>query len=114
MSLTMTTDAAFADDVLAESLPVLVEFTAEWCPPCHRLKPVLEQIAESEKSRMRVVALDVDTDPQTAMKYQVLGMPTLALFVGGEIVARFTGARPRAAIMRELEPHLGASAGVAR
>ena len=108
MSLNMTTDAAFADDVLASPLPVLVEFTAEWCPPCKKIAPVLAKLAEDESDRMRVVALDVDTNPETTLKYQVLGMPTLALFSGGEIVARFTGIRPRSAIMREIEPHLGA------
>ncbi|MEV0649681.1 thioredoxin domain-containing protein [Phytomonospora sp. NPDC050363] len=109
MSLTMTTDAAFADDVLASPLPVLVEFTAEWCPPCKKIAPVLAQIAQDEKDRLRVVALDVDTNPETTLKYQVLGMPTMALFVGGEIVARVMGIRPRGALLRELEPHLAAA-----
>ncbi|MCD0443061.1 thioredoxin domain-containing protein [Glycomyces sp. A-F 0318] len=110
MPLNATTDAAFTDDVLASPLPVLVEFTAEWCPPCKTIAPVLEQIADSERDRMRVVALDVDANPETTMKYQVMGMPTLALFVSGEVVAQIVGARPRAAIMRELEPHLRRSA----
>lgn len=105
-SLTMTTDAAFADDVLASPLPVLVEFTADWCPPCRKVAPVLEQLSVEEESRMRIVALDVDHNPKTTLEYQVLGMPTFALFSGGEVVARFTGIRPKSAIMRELEPHL--------
>lgn len=107
MSLTETTDAAFADDVLASPLPVLVEFTASWCPPCRMIAPVLAQIAEDEKERLRVLAIDVDAHPVTTLKYNVLGMPTLMLFVRGEPVARMMGARPRAAILRELEPHLG-------
>ena len=106
MSLTMTTDAAFTDDVLASTVPVLVEFTADWCPPCRMVAPVLEQISADEKDRLRVLAIDVDTNPDTTLKYQVMGMPTLALFVNGEIVSRILGARSRTAILRELEPHL--------
>jgi thioredoxin len=104
--LAETTDATFAADVLASPLPVLVEFTAAWCPPCHMIAPVLAQIAADEAHRLRVLAMDVDVNPVTTLAYGVLGMPTLALFVGGEIVVRMVGARPRTAIMRELEPHL--------
>lgn len=109
--LTETTDATFAQDVLASPLPVLVEFTASWCPPCHMIAPVLARIAEDEADRLRVLALDVDANPVTALAYDVLGMPTLALFVGGEIVVRMVGARPRSAVMRELEPHLATPVG---
>ena len=106
MSLTTTTDAAFADDVLASATPVLVDFTAAWCAPCRMVAPVLEQIASDEAARLRVVSIDVDANPVITGKYQVRSMPTLALFVAGEVVAQFVGARPRIAIMRELEPHL--------
>lgn len=106
MSLTATTDASFAEDVLAAQLPVLVEFTAEWCPPCKMIAPVLEQIARDEADRLRVVSLDVDENPATTRRYGVLGMPTLALFKDGQVVSQTVGARPRAAILCELEPHL--------
>jgi thioredoxin 1 len=106
MSLATTTDADFADDVLASRIPVLVEFTASWCPPCRMIAPVLEQIRAEEAQRLEVVAIDVDTNPATALKYRVMGMPTLALFVDGAVVTQIVGARPRAAILRELEPHL--------
>jgi thioredoxin 1 len=107
MSLTTTTtDAAFADDVLASATPVLVDFTATWCAPCRMLAPVLEQIASDEAARLRVVSIDVDANPATTQNYQIRSMPTLALFVAGEVVAQFVGAKPRTAIMRELEPHL--------
>ena len=106
MSLTLTTDAAFATDVLTSTTPVLVDFTADWCPPCKMVEPVLEQIATEEAGRLKVVSIDVDANPVTTLNYGVLSMPTLALFIRGEIVAQMIGARPRVAIMRELEPHL--------
>jgi thioredoxin 1 len=109
VSVRITTDAGFAADVLASDLPVLVDFTAEWCGPCKMIAPVLAQIATDEADRLRVVSLDVDENPETTRRFGVLGMPTLALFVRGERVVQFTGARPRAAILRELEPYLGAA-----
>ena len=110
MSLATTTDATFAADVLDSPVPVLVDFTASWCPPCVMIAPVLARIANDEADRLRVVSLDVDADPGTAARYQVLGMPTLALFIDGEIAVRFMGAKPRAAIMALLEPHLAPAA----
>ncbi|MGY1770054.1 thioredoxin family protein [Blastococcus sp. SYSU D00813] len=108
--LPTTTDAAFAADVLASAVPVLVEFTASWCPPCRMIAPVLARIAEEQAGRMRVVALDVDENPETTRRHRVMGMPTLALFVRGELVATVVGARPQAMIMQALEPHLAAAA----
>jgi thioredoxin 1 len=108
MSLNATSDTRFAADVLAANRPVLVEFTADWCPPCKMIAPVLAQIADDEADRLTVLSLDVDANPQTAQRYQVLGMPTLALFVDGEVVSQTIGARPRTAILREIEPHLPA------
>ncbi|NHC13198.1 thioredoxin family protein [Motilibacter deserti] len=109
MALPTTTDAQFAADVLASPMPVLVDFTAEWCGPCRMVTPVLEQIAADEAGRLRVVALDVDANPITSSTYGVLGMPTMGLFVGGELVTTVVGARPRTAILRALEPHLAAA-----
>ena len=106
MSVPTTTDATFATDVLASPLPVLVDFTASWCGPCRMIAPVLDQIATEEADRLKVVSLDVDANPETTRTYQVMGMPTLVLFVGGERVTQVVGARPRSAILRELEPHL--------
>ena len=106
MSLQTTSDATFADDVLASPTPVLVEFTASWCPPCKMIAPVLDRIATEQMGRMRVVALDVDENPETTRRYNVMGMPTLALFKGGQIVTTVVGARPQAMIMQALEPHL--------
>src|SRR3954471_22008193 len=106
MSLPTTTDAAFASDVLAADRPVLVDFTADWCPPCKMIKPVLERIAAEEAGRLRVVTLDGDEDPETNRTYGGMGMPTLGLFLGGRLVTTLVGARPQAAILHALEPHL--------
>jgi thioredoxin 1 len=111
MSLTPTNDAAFADDVLSSALPVLVEFTADWCPPCRMIMPVLQKIADDEAARLRVVSIDVDANPVTTRAYGVMSMPTLALFVAGKPVVQFVGAKPRAAIMRLIEQHLPVAAG---
>ena len=110
MSLTTTTDATFAADVLDSPVPVLVDFTATWCPPCVMIAPVLDRIATDESGRLRVVSLDVDAHPVATAKYQVMGMPTVALFIDGQVAVQFMGAKPRAAIMALLEPHLAPAA----
>jgi thioredoxin 1 len=102
-----TTDALFAADVLASRMPVLVDFTAAWCPPCQMIAPVLEQIAVEQADRLRVVSVDVDDNPVVAEHYQIVKMPTLILFVNGTPVTRSTGAQARTVILAELEPHLG-------
>ena len=94
-------DAAFAAEVLESELPVLVDFTAAWCPPCRVMKPVLAELA-AERDDLRIVALDVDTDQQTAAEYSVLSMPTFILFRGGREVKRLVGARPRRRLEQEL------------
>ena len=109
-TLPFTADATFDAEVLASDLPVLVEFTADWCPPCKMIAPVLASIADEYEGRLRVLAIDADTNPETMRRYNVLGMPTLSLFIGGEPVLQVTGARPKAALLREIEPHLAAVA----
>ncbi|WP_116452194.1 thioredoxin family protein [Blastococcus litoris] len=109
-TLPTTSDATFRDDVLTSDLPVLVEFTATWCPPCRMLAPVLARIAADLAGRLRIVAMDVDENPLTTRAYGVMGMPTMALFVDGEVVTTLTGARPQAVILKTVEPHLAAAA----
>ncbi|MET7290440.1 thioredoxin domain-containing protein [Streptomyces sp. NPDC005573] len=87
-------DADFEAEVLRSELPVLVEFTADWCPPCRQMGPVLGALAAQEGERLEVVQLDVDTDPETTNAYRVLSMPTFMVFQGGEPVKVMVGARP--------------------
>ncbi|GHJ29919.1 MULTISPECIES: thioredoxin [Streptomyces] len=96
------TDATFAEEVLAAELPVLVKFTASWCPPCRMIAPVLAEIAREEGHRLKVVQLDVDANPSTTLAYGVLSMPTLMLFRAGEPVRSLVGARTKRRLLEEL------------
>lgn len=89
------TDADFGTEVLGADLPVLVEFTADWCPPCRQMGPVLTALAAEEGERLKVVQLDVDTNPETTHAYKVLSMPTFMVFRAGEPVKSMVGARPK-------------------
>ncbi|KMS80228.1 thioredoxin family protein [Streptomyces leeuwenhoekii] len=96
------TDASFAAEVIAAELPVLVEFTADWCPPCRQMGPVLAALAEQEADRLRVVQLDVDRNPATTNAYKVLSMPTFIVFRDGEPVKSMVGALPKRRLLEEL------------
>ncbi|MCO1654874.1 thioredoxin [Pseudonocardia sp. S2-4] len=100
------TDATFDELVLRSELPVLLEFTASWCPPCRMIEPVLCELAVELAGRAVVAQLDVDENPRTAAAAGVLGMPTLSLYRDGAAVARLTGARPKAALLAAFEGYL--------
>ena len=97
------TDATFDEEVLGAGLPVLVEFTADWCGPCRQLAPVLSAIAGEEADRIKVVQLDVDANPGNTSRYAVLSRPTLMVFRAGEPVKSMVGARPKRKLLQELE-----------
>jgi thioredoxin 1 len=100
------TDATFADEVLASDVPVLVDFWAEWCPPCHRLAPILDELAAEYAGRVRIVTLDVDANPQTTRTYGILSMPTLNMFRKGELVSQSIGLQPRSRLRAQIDEAL--------
>jgi thioredoxin 1 len=105
MAMTEVTDASFQADVIEADGPVLVDFWAPWCGPCRVVGPVLEEIAK-ERPELTVVKLNVDDNQQTAANYEVLSIPTLILFRGGEPVKKVIGAYPKKKLEAELEPVL--------
>jgi thioredoxin 1 len=100
------TDQSFRDDVLSSDKLVLVDFWATWCGPCRMVAPVLEEIAAENADTLTVAKLDVDANPKTATEYQVMSIPTLILFKGGEPVKQIVGAKPKAALMADLAGYL--------
>ena len=100
-------DASVATEVLSSDKPVLVDFWATWCGPCKIVAPVLEQIASEQGEQLTVAKLDVDANPQTASQFQVVSIPTMILFKDGQPVKRITGAKGKAALLREISEFVG-------
>src|SRR6202047_2663069 len=107
-TLTQITDTNFDAEVLEADGPVLVDFWAPWCGPCRVVAPVLEEIA-AERPELSVAKLNIDENQQTAANFQVLSIPTLILFKGGEAVKTVIGAYPKKRLQEELEPALTAA-----
>ncbi len=100
------TDAGFDQDVLSSSEPVLVDFWAEWCGPCRQMSPTIDLIAQEYAGRVKVGKLNVDHNGQTAMRYNIRGIPTLLLFKGGKVVDQRVGAMGKSEVQKMLDAHL--------
>jgi thioredoxin 1 len=96
------TDATFESEVLKNDKPVIVDYWAEWCGPCRMIAPVLEEIAKEHADKIDVVKLNVDENQATAQRYGILAIPTLNVFQNGEVVKQIKGAKPKAALLRDL------------
>jgi thioredoxin 1 len=96
------TDETFEAEVLQNSKPVVVDYWAEWCGPCRMIAPVLEEIASEYGEKIDVVKLNVDQNPAIAQRYQILAIPTLNVFKNGEVVKQIKGAKPKAALLKDL------------
>jgi thioredoxin 1 len=93
--------------VLKSGKPVLVDFWAEWCGPCRMVAPILEQIAQEHGDKLEIVKLNTDENPDTAAKYGVLNIPMLNVYVNGEVVKTIVGAKPKRALLKDLEDFIG-------
>ena len=103
MATTKVTTADFDSVVLKSTTPVLVDFWAEWCGPCRAVGPILEEISNEYGNKLKIVKLNTDEEGSIAMKYGISSIPTMNVFVGGEVVKTIVGAKPKPALLKDLE-----------
>jgi len=100
------TDDSFDQEVLQSELPTVVDFWAEWCAPCKRIAPILEDIAAEYDGQLKVTKLDVDENPDTTGALGILSIPTLLVFIDGQPVERIVGYMPKERLMDKIKPHM--------
>ena len=100
------TEEEFEEKVLGSDLPVLVDFTAAWCGPCKMVTPIVEELADDWEGKARIYKMDVDTNQAVPIKYGIMGIPALLLFVSGDVAARVAGFKPKKQLHKTFEPHL--------
>ena len=105
-TVTEVTDNNFQAEVIESELPVLVDFWAPWCGPCRMVGPVIEEIAQERGDGLKVVKLNIDDNQETAVKFNVMSIPTLILFRHGEVAKTVVGAYPKRKLEEQLEPAL--------
>ena len=107
MTEIMTATDGQWDQILSSDKPVLVDFWADWCGPCHLVSPILEEINAEHGNKLTFVKMDVDENPLTPANYEVTGIPTLYVYRNGEVVRRIVGAMPKAVLLNELSEFIG-------
>ncbi|MBW4032178.1 MAG: thioredoxin [Acidobacteria bacterium] len=100
------TDATFQSEVLDSEKTIMVDFWAEWCGPCRAVGPILDQIAAEHSDKLSIVKLNVDDNPETAMKYGITSIPAMKVYRGGEVVKTVIGAKPKPALEADLAEFL--------
>jgi thioredoxin 1 len=105
-SIVHTSDASFSSDVLKSETPVLLDFWAEWCGPCKMIAPILDEIAEEYKGRVKIAKINIDENPQTPPKFNIRGIPTLILFKNGTVEAQKVGAVSKSQLAAFLDNNL--------
>lgn len=99
-------DGNFESQVLRSPVPVLLDFSAEWCGPCKRLQPIVEEIAREYSNRIRVAHLDVDKAQETAVRYGIMSVPTMLIFRGGKVLDQLLGFVPKDKLVEKIDPLL--------